>query len=78
MAEEKRDDEGAVAEAVLLVRVPVPVPVSATVAVAVLVRKLLGKRTPPVSVPDEPRVLVPCSLACCRQAVSHFLVAAMM
>lgn len=76
VAEDKREEEGAAVEGVLVVRVPVPVLVPATVAV--LLMKVLGRRTPPVSVPEEPRVLLPCSLECCRNAISHFLVAVMM
>lgn len=76
VAEEKREDEGAAVEVVLVVRVPVPVLVPAMVAAFLM--KLLGRRTPPVSVPDEPRVLLPCSVVCCENAISHFLVAEMM
>ena len=76
VADEKREVEGPAVEGVLVVRAPVPVLVPATVAV--LFMKELGRRTPPVSVPEEPRVLLPCSLACCRNVISHLLVAAIM
>lgn len=80
LVSEERREEGAAEEeeTALLVRVPVPVLLPATVTAALFLRKELGRRTPPVSVPREPRALLLVSLAYCRHAVSHFLVMEMM